>query len=134
MAERLGAIGLEVTSGIGGTGVVGVLRNGDDPTVLLRADMDGLPVEEQTGLPCASTTRAVGAHGTEVLVMHACGHDMHVTCLLGACAALAASRDAWHGTILAVFQPAELAVGIAAPVAAARSWLDNAGSSPEDGA
>ncbi|HYN48519.1 MAG TPA: amidohydrolase [Candidatus Nanopelagicales bacterium] len=107
VAERLEAIGLEVTPGIGGTGVVGVLRHGDGPTVLLRADMDGLPVREQTGLPYASTMRAVAADGTDVPVMHACGHDVHVTCLLGACAALAASRDRWQGTLLAVFQPAE---------------------------
>ena len=92
---------------MGGTGVVGVLANGDGPTVLLRADMDGLPVLEQTGLPYASTQHATDSGGTDVPVMHACGHDMHVTCLLGAAAELAAARKAWHGTLMLVFQPAE---------------------------
>jgi hippurate hydrolase len=97
-AERLRAAGFEVTTGIGGTGVVGVLRNGDGPTVMLRADMDALPVAEQTGLDYASAVDGV---------MHACGHDMHVAWLAGAIAELAATPDAWHGTLLAVFQPAE---------------------------
>jgi amidohydrolase len=97
-AGRLEAAGYEVTAGIGATGVVGLLRNGDGPTVMLRADMDALPVAEATGLPYAST---------EPDVMHACGHDMHVTWLAGATALLAAARDAWSGTVLAVFQPAE---------------------------
>lgn len=97
-AERLRAAGYEVTAGVGKTGVVGVLRNGDGPTVMLRADMDALPVQEQTGLDYASETDGV---------MHACGHDMHVAWLTGAAAQLAASRDAWQGTLLAVFQPAE---------------------------
>jgi hippurate hydrolase len=97
-ARRLGDAGFEVTSGVGKTGVVGLLRNGDGPTVMLRADMDALPVKEQTGLEYASTFDGV---------MHACGHDMHVTWLAGAAALLAASRDAWRGTLMAVFQPAE---------------------------
>lgn len=107
VAERLAALGFEVTTGVGVTGVVGVLANGDGPTVLLRADMDGLPVEERTGLDYASTQRAVSDDGVDVAVMHACGHDVHVTCLLGACAALAEDRTTWSGTVLAVFQPAE---------------------------
>ncbi len=107
VARRLTAIGLEVTTGIGRTGVVGVLRNGDGPTVLLRADMDALPVAERTGLPYASTVRATDPDGNDVPVMHACGHDMHVTCLLGALDLLAGARSAWAGTVLAVFQPAE---------------------------
>jgi len=107
VARRLTAIGLEVTTGFGRTGVVGVLRNGDGPTVLLRADMDALPVAEQTGLPYASTVRATDPDGNDVPVMHACGHDMHVTCLLGALDLLAGARSAWAGTVLAVFQPAE---------------------------
>ena len=106
-ADRLRDLGYQVTTGVGGTGVVGVLSNGAGPTVLLRADMDGLPVLEQTGLPYASTGRATDSGGTDVPVMHACGHDMHVTCLLGAAAELAAARDAWRGTLLLVFQPAE---------------------------
>jgi amidohydrolase len=107
VAERLGGLGYQVMTGVGGTGVVGVLANGTGPAVLLRADMDGLPVLEQTGLPYASTGRAKDSSGTDVPVMHACGHDMHVTCLLGAAAELAAARDAWRGTLLLVFQPAE---------------------------
>jgi len=107
VAERLRALGYEVTAGVGGTGVVGVLSHGTGPTVLLRADMDGLPVLEQTGLPYASTARATDSTGADVPVMHACGHDVHVTCLLGAAAELAAARGTWQGTLLLVFQPAE---------------------------
>jgi hippurate hydrolase len=107
VAERLTALGYEVTTGVGGTGVVGILRNGAGPTALLRADMDGLPVAEETGLPYASTARAPGADGVETPVMHACGHDVHVTCLLGAAATLAAERHTWSGTVQLVFQPAE---------------------------
>jgi amidohydrolase len=107
VAGHLRDFGYETTTGVGGTGVVGVLRNGEGPTALLRADMDALPVLEQTGLPYASTVRATGEGGEEVPVMHACGHDMHVTCLLGAAAALAADRSSWRGTLLLVFQPAE---------------------------
>ena len=107
VARRLAALGLEVVEGVGGTGVVGVVRNGDGPTVLLRADMDALPVAEQTGLPYASAARGTDPDGNDVPVMHACGHDMHVTCLLGAAADLAADRSSWRGTLLLVFQPAE---------------------------
>jgi hippurate hydrolase len=106
-AERLKSAGYEVTEGVGSTGVVGVLRNGDGPTVMLRADMDALPVMEATGLPYASTTTATDADGNEVPVMHACGHDMHVTWLVGATTLLAQNPGAWHGTLLAIFQPAE---------------------------
>ncbi|MFF4539635.1 amidohydrolase [Streptomyces aureus] len=98
LAERLRAAGYETTEGVGGTGVVGVLRNGDGPTVLLRADMDALPVAEETGLPYASGTDGV---------MHACGHDLHVTWLAGAARALADGRDTWSGTLVLVGQPAE---------------------------
>ena len=106
-AERLEAAGYDVTRGVGRTGVVGLLHNGEGPTVMMRADMDALPVKEATGLPYASAVTATDADGNEVPVMHACGHDMHVTWLAGATALLAGSRDAWHGTVLAVFQPAE---------------------------
>src|SRR4051812_35669258 len=106
-AERLQAAGYDVTTGVGGTGVVGLLANGDGPTVMLRADMDALPVKEATGLPYASTATATDPAGHEVPVMHACGHDMHVAWLAGATALLAGARDAWSGTVLAVFQPAE---------------------------
>jgi amidohydrolase len=106
-AERLRIAGYEVTSGIGKTGVVGLLRNGDGPTVMLRADMDALPVEEATGVPYASKVNALDSAGRPVPVMHACGHDMHVTWLVGASTLLAQARTAWHGTVMAVFQPAE---------------------------
>ncbi|MDV6011930.1 amidohydrolase [Haloechinothrix sp. LS1_15] len=99
--------GYEVTGGFGGTGVAGVLRNGDGPTVLLRADMDALPVAEATGLPYAATGAQRGSDGREVSVMHACGHDVHVTCLLGAAESLAAGRQWWRGTVVAVCQPNE---------------------------
>lgn len=107
VAETLTALGLTVTTGIGRTGVVGVLENGDGPTVLLRADMDGLPVLEATGLPYASTARGTDHEGNDVPVMHACGHDVHVTCLLGATERLVADRAEWSGTLVALFQPAE---------------------------
>src|SRR3954466_10979477 len=106
-AERLQAAGYAVTTGVGGTGVVGLLANGDGPTVMLRADMDALPVKEATGLPYASTITANDPAGHVTPVMHACGHDMHVTWLAGATRLLARARDAWQGTVLAVFQPAE---------------------------
>ncbi|WP_448808133.1 amidohydrolase [Agromyces bauzanensis] len=107
VAGALEELGLAVTTGIGGTGVVGVLENGGGPTVLLRADMDGLPVEEATGLPYASTARGTDPDGNDVPVMHACGHDVHVTCLLGATERLVADRASWSGTLVALFQPAE---------------------------
>lgn len=107
VAERPGALGYEVTTGVGGTGVVGLLKNGDGPTALLRADMDALPVLEDTGLDYASTATATDQDGAVVPVDHACGHDLHTTCLLGAAAVLAGSTDPWAGTLLLVFQPAE---------------------------
>ena len=107
VTERLAAAGYAVHSAIGGTGVAGVLSNGDGPCVLLRADMDGLPVTEDTGLPYASTVRTTTADGGEAGVMHACGHDVHVTALLGAADLLAQGRSAWSGTVVVVFQPAE---------------------------
>ena len=106
-AKYLRAAGYEVTSGVGKTGVVGLLRNGSGPTVMLRADMDALPVKEATGLPYASTVTTTDRDGKSVPVMHACGHDMHVTWLVGAATLLAQARDAWRGTVMAVFQPAE---------------------------
>lgn len=106
-ADRLRAAGYEVTTGVGKTGVVGLLRNGDGPTVMLRADMDALPVQEATGLPYASKVTSTDQEGKTVPVMHACGHDMHVAWLVGAATLLAQDRDAWHGTLLVVFQPGE---------------------------
>jgi amidohydrolase len=107
VAQRLEADGFEVHRGVGGTGVVGILRNGSGPSVLLRADMDALPVQERTGLPYASTVTATDGSGATVPVMHACGHDVHVTALLAASALLAAATDRWQGTLIALFQPAE---------------------------
>lgn len=106
-AQRMRQLGLDVTEGIGGTGVVAVLHNGDGPTVWLRADMDGLPVQEKTGLDYASTEVFTAADGTRIPVMHACGHDMHVTWLVGAMEHLVASKAEWSGTVVALFQPAE---------------------------
>lgn len=106
VVRRLTDVGCEVHAGVGGTGVVGMIRNGQGPSVLLRADMDALPVREATGLPYASKDTA-DDDGTQVAVMHACGHDVHVACLLGAVALLAQAREHWSGTLVAVFQPAE---------------------------
>ena len=107
VAERLRAAGFEVTTGVGRTGVVGLLRNGEGPTVMMRADMDALPVKEATGLPYASKLEARDREGNTVPVMHACGHDMHVAWLAGAASLLSRSREGWTGTAVAVFQPAE---------------------------
>jgi amidohydrolase len=107
MAGWLARAGADVTSGVGGTGVVGLLSNGDGPAVLIRADMDGLPIAEDTGLAYASNAVATGADGQQVPVMHACGHDVHVAALAGTVQALASCRGAWRGTVLAVAQPAE---------------------------
>src|ERR1700724_1032800 len=106
-ADRLRAAGYEVTTGVGKTGVVGLLRNGEGPTVMLRADMDALPVEEATGLAYASKISAKDRDGNSVPVGHMCGHDMHVAWLSGAAKLLAAARTTWRGTIMAVFQPGE---------------------------
>lgn len=106
-AAWLTTCGFDVTTGVGRTGVVGLLRNGEGPLVLLRADMDGLPVTEATGLPYASTTTGRAEDGGLVPVMHACGHDMHVACLLGAARLLSAERHTWSGTVMLVLQPAE---------------------------
>lgn len=103
----LAQLGIEYEEGIGRTGIAAIIRNGDGPIVWLRADMDGLPVEERTGLAYASTARGVDPTGLDVPVMHACGHDMHVASLIGALERLVATKDEWSGTIVAVFQPAE---------------------------
>ncbi len=107
VADRLRAAGFDVTMEIGKTGVVGMLQKGKGPVVMLRADMDALPVEEATGLPYASKATAIDQEGKTIPVMHACGHDMHTTWLLGAAALFAQERSAWHGTLIVVFQPAE---------------------------
>jgi hippurate hydrolase len=107
VAEELRKAGFEVTTGVGKHGVVAIMRNGSGPTVLVRSDLDGLPVKEQTGLPYASTVRTADAQGHEVPVMHACGHDVHMTCLVGAGRVLAHLKNAWHGTLVFIGQPAE---------------------------
>lgn len=110
-ASKLREFGYEVHEGIGHTGVVGVLRNGNGKTVLARADMDALPVKENTGLPYASTKTAVDATGQTVGVAHACGHDAHVASLLGASELISKGRESWAGTFIALFQPAEETAG-----------------------
>ncbi|WNG48959.1 amidohydrolase [Archangium minus] len=107
LAERLRKLGFEVTEKVGGHGVVALLRNGKGPTVLLRTDMDALPVEEKTGLPYASQVKAKDETGQSVSVMHACGHDVHMTTWLGTATLLARSKDRWRGTLMMVGQPAE---------------------------
>lgn len=107
MAKEAKALGLEVTEKVGGTGVVAVLKNGDGPTVLIRADMDALPIVEQTGLPYASKVMTRDRSGREVGVMHACGHDVHMTCWIGVARVLTALKDRWSGTLVFIGQPAE---------------------------
>jgi hippurate hydrolase len=118
MADRLRALGFEVTTGIAKTGVVGILRNGKGPTVMLRTDLDGLPVEEKTGLPYASRITAKDDAGETVRVMHACGHDVHMTSWIGAATLLSRAKDRWRGTLMMVGQPAEEKGGGAAKMLA----------------
>ena len=107
LAARMKALGYEVTTGVGGTGVVAVLRNGQGPTVLLRTDMDALPVEEKTGLPYASQVVVKNDSGATVPVMHACGHDVHMASWVGTARLMAANRQRWNGTLILIGQPAE---------------------------
>lgn len=107
LASELREAGFEVTEGVGGTGIVATMENGPGPLVMMRADMDGLPVEERSGLPNASRNKQVDWDGNEVFVMHACGHDVHITSLVGTARQMAASRDSWSGTLMLVGQPAE---------------------------
>ncbi|WP_435203046.1 amidohydrolase [Qipengyuania sp. 902] len=111
MAAELRAVGLTVTENVGGTGVVGMLENGDGPLIMLRADMDGLPVQERSGLDYASTATQVGQDGETYPVMHACGHDVHITSMVGTARRLMAMKDDWSGTLMFVVQPAEERVG-----------------------
>ena len=108
MAMELSLTGFEVTEGVGGTGVVAILKNGEGPLVMMRADMDGLPVEEKSGLANASrATQQDPITGNTVFTMHACGHDVHITSLVGTARYMAARKDEWHGTLMLVVQPAE---------------------------
>lgn len=107
LAERVKGLGYEVTTGVGRTGVVAVLRNGAGPTVLLRTDMDALPIEEKTGLPFASQVVVKSDSGTSIPVMHACGHDIHMSSWVGTAKLMATNRNRWHGTLILIGQPAE---------------------------
>ncbi len=128
-ADAMQGFGFEVTRNVGVTGVVCVMKNGEGPTVMLRADMDALPMVENTGLPYASAVMARDAEGDEVGVAHSCGHDMHVTWMIGAAHILSANRAAWHGTLMIVFQPGEeTAEGASAMV---RDWGDGRFPKPD---
>src|SRR5258706_10800394 len=107
LASGLRQLGYEVTTGVGGTGVVGILKNGAGPTVMLRTELDALPVTENTGLPFASTVRTKDDSGMEVGVAHACGHDIHMAAWIGTARIMAGDRTKWHGTLVLIGQPAE---------------------------
>jgi hippurate hydrolase len=111
LAGKLKAAGYEVTEQVGGTGVVAVLKNGNGPTIMLRTELDALPVEERTGLPYASKVQVKDDGGRDVAVMHACGHDVHMASLLGTAEIMAHSRNTWHGTLILIGQPAEETIG-----------------------
>ncbi len=111
LASRLRGLGYEVTEHVGGTGIVAILKNGAGPTVMLRTELDALPVEEKTGLAYASRARTKDDAGHEVPVMHACGHDLHMASLVGAATIMAHSKNTWHGTLMLIGQPAEETIG-----------------------
>ena len=111
VAERLRTLGYDVTEHVGGTGVVAILKNGAGPVVMLRTELDALPVEEKTGLPFASKVHAKDDGGRDVPVMHACGHDLHMAALIGTAAIMAHSKESWHGTLMLIGQPAEETIG-----------------------
>ena len=122
LAAELEALGYDVHAGVGGTGIVALLANGDGPTVMLRADMDGLPVEEKSGLPYVSTAKQTDWDGNEVFVMHACGHDVHITSLVGTARLMVENRDQWGGTLMLIGQPAEERVAGAAAMKSDNIW------------
>jgi amidohydrolase len=111
LAGQLRSLGYEVTEQVGGTGIVAIMKNGAGPTVMLRTELDALPVEEKTGLAYASKVRAKDDAGHDVPVMHACGHDLHMASILGAAEIMAHSKDTWHGTLMLIGQPAEETIG-----------------------
>jgi amidohydrolase len=119
LATEIRAFGYEVTEGVGGTGIVAVMKNGPGPTIMIRADMDGLPVKEQSGLDYASTATQVDAEGIEQPVMHACGHDVHITALVGTARQMAERSEDWSGTLVLIGQPAE------ERISGARSMLED---------
>jgi hippurate hydrolase len=122
LAKEMSELGYEVTRNIGETGLVGILRNGDGPTLLIRADMDGLPVLEKTGLAISSKARQVNLEGLDMPVMHACGHDMHMAALIGVARRMVELKDQWQGTLMLVGQPAEEAIGGAKAMVADRIY------------
>src|SRR5882757_2691542 len=107
VAAHLRSLGYEVTEGVGGTGVVAILKNGAGPKIMLRTELDALPVEEKTGLPYASKVHAKDAAGSDLPVMHACGHDLHMAAILGTAQIMARNKSTWHGTLILIGQPAE---------------------------
>jgi len=111
MAAKLRALGYDVTEHVGGTGMVALLKNGPGPTIMLRTELDALPVEEKTGLPYASKVRTKDDSGVDVPVMHACGHDVHMASLYGTAAIMARTKQTWHGTLMLIGQPAEETIG-----------------------
>jgi len=114
LASRLRGLGYEVTEHVGGTGIVAILKNGPGPTVMLRTELDALPVEEKTGLEYASKVRTKDDAGQDVPVMHACGHDLHMASIQGTAAIMAQSKNTWHGTLMLIGQPAEETISGAA--------------------
>src|SRR4051794_31707207 len=119
LAQALRTAGYEVTEHVGNTGIVGVLRNGTGAAVMLRTELDALPVEEKTELPYASKVHAKDDAGRDVAVMHACGHDLHMAALLGTAEIMARTKNTWHGTLILIGQPAEEAI------AGAKAMLDD---------
>ena len=111
LAAKLRSLGYDVTEHVGGTGIVAILKNGAGPTVMLRTELDALPVEEKTGLPYASQVHTKNDAGQDVPVMHACGHDLHMASIYGTATIMARSKDTWHGTLLLIGQPAEETIG-----------------------
>jgi hippurate hydrolase len=122
LANELASLGFTVHRGVGGTGVVALMENGEGPLVMFRADMDGLPVEEKSGLSYASQAKQIDPNGNEVFVMHACGHDVHITSLVGTAELMAAKRDQWRGSLMLIGQPAEERVLGAAAMRADNLW------------
>ena len=122
LADELASLGFAVHRGVGGTGIVALMENGEGPLVMFRADMDGLPVEEKSGLSYASQVKQIDPNGDEVFVMHACGHDVHITSLVGTAELMAAKRDQWRGTLMLIGQPAEERVMGAAAMRADNLW------------
>src|SRR5437899_9292188 len=111
LASRLRSLGYEVTEHVGGTGIVAILKNGSGPTIMLRTELDALPLEEKTGLPYASSVHTKDDAGRDVPVMHACGHDLHMAAIVGTAEIMARSKNTWHGTLMLIGQPAEEGFG-----------------------